>query len=110
MANFGATGATTTADEVLEGVVLQGRRFLVTGASAGLGEESARAFAAHGAAVTMAVRDLERGAAADRIRATVPGADLEVRELELASLASVRSCAEGFLGDHDRLDVLVNNA
>jgi NAD(P)-dependent dehydrogenase (short-subunit alcohol dehydrogenase family) len=111
MANFGATGATTTADEVLDGVVLQGRRFLVTGASAGLGEESARAFAAHGAAVTMAVRDLERGAAAaDRIRATVAGADLEVRELELASLASVRSCAEGFLGDHDRLDVLVNNA
>ena len=104
-------GASTTTDDVLAGVDLQGRRFFVTGASAGLGEETARAFAAHGAAVTMAVRDLDRGAAAvGRIRATVPGADLEVRELELASLASVRACADGFLADHDRLDVLVNNA
>ena len=104
-------GASTTTDDVLAGVDLQGRRFFVTGASAGLGEETARALAAHGAAVTMAVRDLDRGAAAvGRIRATVPGADLEVRELELASLASVRACADGFLADHDRLDVLVNNA
>ena len=104
-------GASTTTDDVLAGVDLQGRRFFVTGASAGLGEETARAFAAHGAAVTMAVRDLDRGAAAvGRIRATVPGADLEVRQLELASLASVRACADGFLADHDRLDVLVNNA
>ena len=104
-------GASTTTDDVLAGVDLQGRRFFVTGASAGLGEETARAFAAHGAAVTMAVRDLDRGAAAvGRIRAKVPGADLEVRQLELASLASVRACADGFLADHDRLDVLVNNA
>jgi NAD(P)-dependent dehydrogenase (short-subunit alcohol dehydrogenase family) len=104
-------GANTTTEEVLEGVDLRGRRFFVTGASAGLGEETARALAAHGAAVTMAVRDLDRGAAAaGRVRATVPNADLEVRELDLASLASVRACAEGFLGDHDRLDVLVNNA
>jgi NAD(P)-dependent dehydrogenase (short-subunit alcohol dehydrogenase family) len=108
MASFGAN---TTTDDVLAGVGLQGRRFFVTGASTGLGEETARAFAAHGAAVTMAARDVDRGAAAaERIRTTVPGADLEVRRLELASLAGVRACAEGFLGDHDRLDVLVNNA
>ena len=108
MASFGAS---TTTDDVLAGVDLRGRRFFVTGASTGLGEETARAFVAHGAAVTMAVRDLDRGAAAaGRIRASVPGAELEVRELDLASLASVRACADGFLGDHDRLDVLVNNA
>ena len=108
MASFGAN---TTTDDVLAGVGLQGRRFFVTGASTGLGEETARALAAHGAAVTMAARDVDRGAAAvERVRATVPGADLEVRRLELGSLAGVRACAEGFLGDHDRLDVLVNNA
>jgi NAD(P)-dependent dehydrogenase (short-subunit alcohol dehydrogenase family) len=108
MASFGAN---STTDDVLEGVDLRGRRVFVTGASTGLGEETARSIAAHGAAVTMAVRDLDRGAAAvERIRTTVPAADLEVRELELASLASVRACAAGFLADHDRLDVLVNNA
>ena len=108
MASFGAN---STTDEVLEGVDLRGRRVFVTGASTGLGEETARSIASHGAAVTMAVRDLDRGGAAvERIRTTVPAADLEVRELELASLASVRACAAGFLADHDRLDVLVNNA
>ena len=57
------------------------------------------------------MRDLDRGtAAAGRIRATAPDADLEVRELDLASFAGVRACARSFLGDHDRLDVLVNNA
>ena len=108
MASFGAN---STTDDVLEGVDLRGRRVFVTGASTGLGEETARSIASHGAAVTMAVRDLDRGGAAvERIRTTVPAADLEVRELELASLASVRACAAGFLADHDRLDVLVNNA
>lgn len=104
-------GPGSTTDDVLAGTVLDGRRFVITGASTGLGEETARALAAHGAAVTMAVRDPERGnAAADRIRSAVPDADLVVRELDLASLASVRSFAGGFLGEHDRLDVLVNNA
>src|SRR3954463_12234639 len=102
--------ATTTTDEVLEGIDLTGRRALVTGASTGLGEETSRALAAHGAAVTMAVRDQGRGdAAADRIRDAVPGADLEVRILDLASLDSVRAFAAGFLADHDRIDILINN-
>src|SRR5438270_769363 len=96
-------GASSTTDDVLEDADLRDRRFFVTGASAGLGEETARALASHGAAVTMAVRDLDRGAAAaECIRATVPAADLEVRALELASLASVRACAAGFLVEHDR--------
>src|SRR5438132_5767055 len=85
-------GANSTTDDVLEDVDLSGRRFFVTGASTGLGEETAGALASHGAAVTMAVRDLDRGAAAvERISTTVPSADLEVRALELASLASVRA-------------------
>src|SRR4051794_12433900 len=104
-------GAETTADEVLEGVDLSGKRVLVTGASTGLGEETTRALAAHGAAVTMAVRDQARGdAAADRVREAVPGADLEVRILDLASLDSVRAFAAEFLAEHDRIDILINNA
>jgi NAD(P)-dependent dehydrogenase (short-subunit alcohol dehydrogenase family) len=104
-------GEHTTADEVLEGIDLSGKRAVVTGASTGLGEETTRALAAHGASVTMAVRDQARGdAAVERIRATVPDADLEVRLLELGSLASVREFASGFLADHDRIDLLINNA
>jgi NAD(P)-dependent dehydrogenase (short-subunit alcohol dehydrogenase family) len=104
-------GADSTTDDVLDGIDLSGRRIIVTGASTGLGEEAARAFAAVGASVTLAVRDPGRGAAAaDRIRDAVPEADLEVRELELGSLANVRSFAAGFLGEHDRLDALVCNA
>ena len=104
-------GFHTTTDEVLDGIDLSGRTVLVTGASVGLGEETTRALAAHGARVAMAVRDAARGeAAVERIRSTVPDAQLEVRELDLASLASVRAFASSFLSDHDRLDVLIDNA
>lgn len=104
-------GAESTTDDVLHEIDLTGRRVVVTGASTGLGEETTRALAARGAAVTMAVRDPQRGeAAAARIRAAVPGAELELRTLDLASLASVRTFAEGFLAEHDRLDILINNA
>lgn len=103
--------ATSTTDDVLTGVDLTGRRYLVTGASAGLGEETTRALAAHGASVTMAARDADRAAAAEqRIRETVPNADLEVRLLDLASLADVRRFAAEFLAEHDRLAGLINNA
>ena len=104
-------GADTTTDEVLAGIDLSGRHIVVTGASAGLGEETARALAAHGASITMAVRDSDRGnAAADRIRAAVPDAVLEVRLVDLAALDSVRAFAAEFLAERDRIDVLINNA
>ena len=104
-------GPTSTTDEVLDGIDLTGRRFLVTGASAGLGVETTRALAAHGASVSMAVRDVAKGTAArEAVLAAVPDADLELRELDLASLASVRSFAPSFLEDHPRLDVLIGNA
>lgn len=103
--------ATSTTDDVLDGVDLAGKRVVVTGASAGLGEETARALSAHGAAVTMAARDLERGVAAEaRIRESVPDARLEVRLLDLASLSDVRRFGEEFLAEHDRVDFLINNA
>jgi len=104
-------GFSSTTDTVLAGLDLTGQHVLVTGGSTGLGEETSRALAAHGATVTMAVRDLDRGrAAADRIRATTPHAALHLREVDLASLASVRAFAEAFLADHSSLDVLINNA
>jgi len=104
-------GFESTAGEVLEGIDLTGKRVLVTGASAGLGVETTRALAAHGASVTMAVRDLTKGAAAmDGILETVPDADLDLRQLDLADLSSVRTFAHGFLEDHDVLHILIGNA
>jgi NAD(P)-dependent dehydrogenase (short-subunit alcohol dehydrogenase family) len=108
MATFGRE---TTTDEVLEGIDLSGKHALVTGASAGLGVETARALAAHGASVTMAVRDLGKGqAAADQIRASVPDAELELREVDLASQESVRALGDGLLADRSGLDLLIGNA
>jgi NAD(P)-dependent dehydrogenase (short-subunit alcohol dehydrogenase family) len=106
-----AYGADTTTDEVLAGIDLSGRLAVVTGASAGIGVETARALAAAGAEVVMAVRDLPKGEkAAAQIRESLPQARLEVRELDLASLASVRAFGKSFRADHDTLDLLLNNA
>ena len=84
-------GAAATTDEVLEGMSLSGKRILVTGVSAGLGVETARALAAHGAEVVGAARDLAKTqAATGRVRAEAAnGGGLELVELDLASLASV---------------------
>jgi len=101
----------STTDDVLEGVDLTDKRFLVTGASAGLGLETTRALAAHGAAVTMTARDLGKGIAAmEQVLEAVPHAELDLRELDLADLASIRAFAHGFVDDHPRLDGLIANA
>lgn len=104
-------GFNSTTDDVLDGVDLSTQRVLVTGGSTGLGEETARALAAHGANVTLGVRDLARGEAArQRILERVPDAELELLEIDLADLSSVRRAATEFLERHERLDVLINNA
>ena len=101
----------TTTNEILEGVDLSGKKVLVTGASGGLGEETARALAAAGASVIMAARDSKKNAEAkERILASNSEAILDLHELNLASLNDVRSSAEEFLGKNESLDLLVNNA
>ena len=101
----------TTTDEVLEGVDLSGRVALVTGASTGLGRETARALAAAGARVVLAGRDQARiDAAVATVREQVPDAQLEAGSLDLASLDSVRAFAQWYSDTHDRLHLLINNA
>src|SRR5215471_14815712 len=94
-------GATSTTDDVLEGVDLRGKRVLVTGVSAGLGVETARALVAHGAEVVGAARDLAKAKAAtvDVRAAAVNGGKFDLVELDLASLASVRVCADALVDD-----------
>jgi NAD(P)-dependent dehydrogenase (short-subunit alcohol dehydrogenase family) len=88
-----------------------GRVAVVTGANGGLGLEVARALAGRGAHVVMAARDQAKAQAAEAsIRAQVPGVSLELRPLDLASLASVAEAAAAILADHPRIDLLVNNA
>src|ERR1700681_2749873 len=89
-------GAESTTDQVLEGVNLSGKRVLVTGVSAGLGVETARVLAAHGAEVVGAARNLAKAKEAPApVRAgAANGGSLELAELDLASLKSVRACAD----------------
>ena len=101
----------STTDQVLEGIDLTGKLALVTGASSGLGVETARALAAKGARVVMAARDvakIEQQAAA--IRARHPSAQLEVMALHLDQPASVRAFAKAFLAQHSSLQLLIGNA
>jgi len=105
-------GATSTTDEVLEGVSLRGKRALVTGVSAGLGVETARALAARGAEVVGAARDLAKAKASTaEVRAgAANGGGLELIELDLASLASVRACADALVVDGAEFDLVIANA
>jgi len=108
-----AFGATSTTEEVLAGVNLKGKRFLVTGVSAGLGVETARALAAHGAHVGGAARDLAKAEAATaqvRKDAAVNGGSFETIQLDLGSLASVRNCADKLLAKGEPFDVVIANA
>jgi NAD(P)-dependent dehydrogenase (short-subunit alcohol dehydrogenase family) len=88
-----------------------GRVAIVTGANSGLGFVTARELARAGARVVLACRNLDKGhAAIDQIRAAVPEAQVQLEELDLASLASVRGFADRFKATHDGLDLLINNA
>jgi len=101
-------GFASTAGEVAEGIDLTGRRAIVTGASSGIGVETARAFAAAGSDVTLAVRDVDAGArtAAD-VTATTGNPNVHVAHLDLADLLSV----DAFVVEwHGPLHILVNNA
>ena len=105
-------GATSTTDEVLAGVNLSGKRVLVTGVSAGIGVETARALAAHGAQVVGAARDLAKAKRATQqvLADAAHGGSLELVELDLASLASVRACAQVLLAQDKRFDLVIANA
>jgi NAD(P)-dependent dehydrogenase (short-subunit alcohol dehydrogenase family) len=90
---------------------LAGKVMVVTGANHGLGLETTRALARHGATVVMACRNPEKAnAAAQAVRQEVARAQLDLLPLDLADLASVHGFAELFLAKYATLDVLINNA
>ncbi|OWR30425.1 short-chain dehydrogenase [Saccharibacillus sp. O23] len=90
---------------------MKGKRVIITGGSGGLGLETAYGFAAKGAEVILAVRNMERGQkAADGLLKKFPQANVEVMRLDLADLSSVEAFAAGVLGKYASLHVLVNNA
>src|ERR1700734_526255 len=106
-------GATSTTEDVLSGVRLEGKRVLVTGVSAGIGVETARALAAHGAHVVGAARDLSKARDATApVREAVKGGGggFEIMELDLASLASVRACADRLNAKAEPFDLVIANA
>jgi NAD(P)-dependent dehydrogenase (short-subunit alcohol dehydrogenase family) len=106
-------GATSTADDVLSGTDLHGKRIFVTGVSAGIGVETARALAAHGAQVTGAARDLAKAEAATtqvRKDAAANGGSFELIGLDLTNLKSVRACADNLAARAEPFEVVIANA
>ena len=106
-------GATSTTDQVLEGINLSGKRVLVTGVSAGIGIETARTLAAHGAHVVGTARDLAKAEAATaqvRADAAANGGSFELVALDLADLKSVRAGADDLLAKGKGFDLVIANA
>ena len=104
-------GARSTALEVAAGHDLTGKTALVTGASSGIGIETARALLSTGAAVILAVRDTEKGeAVAQQLRESTHNPHVSVIPLDLSSLASIQEAAQTFRARWDKLHILVNNA
>ena len=89
----------------------QGKWVIITGATSGLGKEATRVLAGKNANVVMAVRNTEKGeGVAQEIKKIFPNATIEVRKLDLNSLTSVKSFADGILASHNQLNILINNA
>jgi len=106
-------GANSTTEDVLEGIDLKGKRILVTGVSAGIGVETARALVARGADVVGAARDLEKARRATSevsSAAAKAGASFELVELDLASLKSVRAATDKLVANGRLFDVVIANA
>jgi NAD(P)-dependent dehydrogenase (short-subunit alcohol dehydrogenase family) len=105
-------GATSTTEDVLAGVNLTGKRILVTGVSAGLGVETARSLAAHGAHVVGAARDLNKAktATARVLAGAAAQGAFDLVELDLANLKSVRACADRLVEKGEPFDVVIANA
>ncbi|MCA8902286.1 MAG: SDR family NAD(P)-dependent oxidoreductase [Hyphomonas sp.] len=99
-------GATSTTEDVLAGVDLTGKRILVTGVSAGLGVETARALTAHGAEVVGAARNLDKA----RNALKEAGIDIDLVEVDLGSLASIREATDRLNADGRKFDVVIANA
>lgn len=101
----------STTDDVIRGIDLGGRCVLVTGASSGLGVETARSLALAGAKVVLAARDERKTRAAmNDILREAPNADLSYIPLDLSDLESILSCAKRIRRSHSCLDLLINNA
>jgi NAD(P)-dependent dehydrogenase (short-subunit alcohol dehydrogenase family) len=106
-------GATSTTEDVLSGVRLDGKRVLVTGVSAGIGVETARALVAHGAHVVGAARDLAKAEAATaqvREEAAAHGGSFELIALDLSDLKSVRAAADALVKKGEPFDLVIANA
>lgn len=106
-------GAKSTAEEVLAGADLKGKRILITGVSSGIGLETARSLASRGADIVGADRGVAKAEAATRaIRdaALQGGGSVELIELDLASLQSIRACTDRLLADGLPFDVIIANA
>ena len=98
-------GWQSTSDEVLEGIDLTGKRVLITGVSAGLGVETARALAAHGAEVIGTARDLQKARTATAAISDAYGSRFSLLPLDLADLASVKAAADHLLASADLHEV-----
>jgi NAD(P)-dependent dehydrogenase (short-subunit alcohol dehydrogenase family) len=104
-------GARPTALDVVAGVDLSGKTAIITGASSGIGIETARALASAGAEVILPVRDPSKGeATAADLRASIKGCRVRVAAMDLSDLDSVRRFAESFLSENKPLHILINNA
>jgi NAD(P)-dependent dehydrogenase (short-subunit alcohol dehydrogenase family) len=101
----------STAEDVTANIDLQGKTILITGATAGIGKETARVLAKRGGHIIIGVRNIQKGEAVkEEILKETPSAPFDVLELDVSSLASVRKFAEDFKSRDFPISILINNA